>query len=605
MFVFPANNAGYRNRKKAFRACEQCKRGRRRCLPSQSDQKCGPCLELGINCSFLSSPPKLATEDDILSGKSREELVALQEKLTSLIGDGGRKRPRLDRSNTYPSTPDQINNGDNNGNQKDSQSPLAKSSTSTSGGLDANSADVKFISRMDPSSDLIMMGDPDRDRVGIWVSSTAAEESTRRHDNFRRRIEIPCTLDRHVLAHLNSLRAFEFPAQKDTLIDIFFDHFEPVFPIVDKEAFMETYRQGDFSVPLLHAMLLVSCRHKRAKPLLDGLDARTFAVRCYQRVNALLYSGIESNQIVLSRIYALLFFHSEGPEGLPQSSGHLFTALHKAFSLGLHLRRSSNENRAQLDSTLRLWWTLWAMDKMNSCVNGLPVMIHQEDIGVDDVSECPGASTCFQGLVTGCYQLSRIIELYRPIKGKCATDFEFAPIPPDDSTPYTAFVRLTHLMAGILGRKRIEKMTPELLEMCLDVCTIVETYDDIVQTTFVPYAVSVTLTVFARMFNHPVARNNWKRAIAILDTLAGEWWVAEAMSSMGRKVFEKLESESEATDVTKASTDLTSDLVLDGTVSSFFGQTSILLGDMDRDSIDTWFPDGFPNDLNFFFDSVS
>ncbi|KAK9469170.1 hypothetical protein V1512DRAFT_356 [Lipomyces arxii] len=54
MFVFPANDGGYRKRKRAYKACEQCKKRRRRCQAStkSTESICSKCLRGGIPCSL-------------------------------------------------------------------------------------------------------------------------------------------------------------------------------------------------------------------------------------------------------------------------------------------------------------------------------------------------------------------------------------------------------------------------------------------------------------------------------------------------------------------------------------------------------------------------
>uniref|UniRef100_A0A060SWB6 ARAD1A00462p n=1 Tax=Blastobotrys adeninivorans TaxID=409370 RepID=A0A060SWB6_BLAAD len=71
MFVFPANDEGYRKRKRAHKACEQCKRRRKRCDFPLGSVRCEPCAKADILCS-------LAPEFELAEKASRLDPIAQQ-----------------------------------------------------------------------------------------------------------------------------------------------------------------------------------------------------------------------------------------------------------------------------------------------------------------------------------------------------------------------------------------------------------------------------------------------------------------------------------------------------------------------------------------------
>jgi hypothetical protein len=156
-----------------------------------------------------------------------------------------------------------------------------------------------------------------------------------------------------------------------------------------------------------------------------------------------------------------------------------------------------------------------------------------------------------------------------------------------------ALCRLIQATARILSFKRAsqagfatnEEEVAKLLEVsAVEIFDIVENYD-ILPIPLVPYSVSLTFSVFIKYFNSTSSRDLWKRACTLLDSLADTWWAAEAMSSMGRSIFEKLENEPQAA--------IDSQLGILGddaaVIPGFFDQADIF-GEFDKSVVNYWFP---------------
>lgn len=481
-------------------------------------------------------------------------------------------------------------------------------------GQDVSVNTTQFVSHLDPSSDLMMVGSNRslKQRIGLWVSK--AEEECRYGGggitSCRRAVPVPPTLDRFLLSHLNAMHAFEFPSddKKKELLSIYFDYVDPILPIVDKNAFLSAYTRGQYSVPLLHAILMTAARHRRSLDILD--HPRRFAVDCYRKIRGLLYAGIETNNLVLTRIYTLMSLHSEGPEAFKEGARNLAVAFHYGVGLGIHLRFSDAtdhpteegspvDNGSHRTSSLNLFWSMWCLDLCAACANGIPLKIHPRDMGVSlESAEDGPQGTLFKGLVRACQTLDAIIDLYRP-------NSQFNEVPeivkttsfPDDGTSFTALFRLIHYTSILLSYKRVSSMKDEdvsenLLSVSLDVYDLVEKYNDLVPLPIIPYAVSLTFAIFLRFFNRESVRTAWKRGCDILDYMANFWWAAEALSSMARSVFEKLEAELKQQEPETVDFDKyqVAENLPDGTLSSFMGQTSIF-NELDPDVVDYWFPD--------------
>ncbi|CAN6613953.1 hypothetical protein TRVA0_005S03378 [Trichomonascus vanleenenianus] len=570
MFVFPANDAGYRKRKKAFRACIQCKKARRRCLAAPNDRRCLPCLEAGTACSLVPEEQKEASA-------------------TALDPERVQKAPEDESSKT------------------------------------------RFYSALDPSAELLEDGNPDRDRVGKWMCKLFDADETGESspdDSQRPKIKLPGPLDKFFLAHLQEIKAFDYlpEANRNALIDIYFKYSNSVLPIVDEACFRRQYESWTFSPPLLQAILMVASRHAKAIPYLPkGTCPRTFASICNRKVLGLLYAKIEPSAFSLCRIHALLALHCEGPDGFSEASYNLTSSFHYAHSMGVHLRRSAHDTTIpSYEAKLQMWWSIWGLDRMLTSMMGCPMNSHSRDVAITIESDQPSKGYAAE-FIQGCLVFESVIDLYRPygtlvIPERVRNDV----IPPDDGTASRAIVRLVHYVAIILAYKRAmtdetrQEYTELLLKWCNEVCNIVESYEDMAPLPIIPYSVSLTLAVFLKSFPRHESLAGWRRACDILDKLSISWWAAESMARMGQRVFEKYEIQHhQKRDLPQIKdlqleqaqpqeqlqqlpelldTQMLSDLLFDVTSTGFGTQVGIS-NEVDRGVVDYWFSENGSFDL--------
>ncbi|KAJ8103736.1 hypothetical protein POJ06DRAFT_242688 [Lipomyces tetrasporus] len=630
MFVFPANDDGYRKRKKSFKACEQCKKGRRRCQASSkvSNGQCAKCHRDNLPCSLMTEPA--ATSPDAASTASNSTSMPsltppnipasapspgiIPHSISSAMSD--LPITTVITASSSLSTPpilslqSQPQQSPSGLPQLPPVSMATSTRTSISAVMNPSDAEIKppaeavpadpettsalqrrFISNLDPTSDLVMSGDPDNDRVGIFVSERGLQNSTRRH------IVVPPALNSQLLTYLNTLRAFEFPGETERagLLDIYFKYINSALPIVDRQLFMNQYAKGEHSTTLLHAIILAACRHFEAGAFLQGLKPRTFAATTHRKVQALLYAELEQDPLTLVRIYALLSMHSEGPEGLDQGAKDLAIAFHYAHTLGLHLRREvAGSSSADVTLVPKLWQSLWCLDRMSTCVNGRPMNSHPRDVGLEAADKSVEVCAVLARLTDACREIDWMIDLYRPNGPQIFPDIVLSSFRQDDPLP-----RLVHCVSVILSYKRVYSLTgasPEtviqaLLSAALEILSILETSRDITPLPVIPYSASLTLTVFLRLYPAHEARTGWRRSCQLLDTLGRYWWIADAMSSMGRTVFRKLEDDykaiSDQLDLENRISDIFSG---DGMTSSSVLDQASLFGELDKDVVDYWFP---------------
>ncbi|PWW80101.1 hypothetical protein C7212DRAFT_289329, partial [Tuber magnatum] len=390
--VFAANNSSYRGRKRAHRACDQCKRRRKRCLPPfENHERCAGCTRDGLRCSLVAMEPSQGGSSAIAgppASAAEAESDGFTDKLAvssdppdgqaRFIGDLNPEAALRSATSNLPSGP----------------------SSSSTPSLDPN-------------------------EIGVWVSqpqTTSRPRKRRRSPDptAQRPTSAEPTLAVHYNNFLESLNAFSLPPRQslDALLSLYMESVHPIHPLVDAHT-INLFKTPDAIPPvLLQSILLVASRHPKAAeylvlpPTNAPLPPRKFASILYTRITALLHAGSENDRIRLIRVYGLLSLHSaDGPSGNEVASMNLCTAIHHAHSAGLHLKRSRSGGKGETE----LWWCLWELDKLQAAINGRPVLVRGEDTSIDFPRKDEGTGV-FRGMVRLAELLEKVIALYRPRK---------------------------------------------------------------------------------------------------------------------------------------------------------------------------------------------
>jgi hypothetical protein len=344
------------------------------------------------------------------------------------------------------------------------------------------------------------------------------------------------TIPRAYAAYLESIGAFSLPPPpaQDGLIAVYFASVHPLLPLLDSEAvFRESLRKQTLSVPLLHAVLLVAARHPAAAPFLVS-SARNFAANTAEKVTALLHGGVEKDRATLVRIHALLALHSEGSGGNEAASLHLSTAIHHAYTLGLHLDRAGVE-----EGERRLWWCLWALDTLQASLCGRPVGVRREDISLPWPEDKGDKKDPFKVFLQIAAMLTDVIALYRPACTLPGWEDNEWPslenvvpeeLPRDIANTLTLFYHAVTILSQRRsgGGQRRRRSAEAVVRMW-------PAQSETVGLAVVPYAVGLALSSFFREGD----RAGFESACDILEELGNLWWFAAAMARMGRSVVVK------------------------------------------------------------------
>lgn len=187
--------------------------------------------------------------------------------------------------------------------------------------------------------------------------------------------EIP--LRRLELGHDQLLQdALTLPEQPlaDELVEAYFTHVNPGYPIVDEEQFMTQYRNRDPSDPppvlLLQAILLIGVRVSHEKSEREELKNVL-----YRRCKWLFDNRIERNRDILVQVALLLTWHSDAIDDDVAANAHYWVGVAARIATGLGMHRDPASNTfADSDRRMwrRVWWILVQYDVLISLSYGRP-----------------------------------------------------------------------------------------------------------------------------------------------------------------------------------------------------------------------------------------
>lgn len=375
---------------------------------------------------------------------------------------------------------------------------------------------------------------------------------------------------------------------QDVLLDIYFTYVHPLLPLVDKDLFYEQYSQGQEPRTLLQSICIVASKHANAAKILclgndpQPLNPREFSQRLYQAVIVAIEAKLEKNRVVLIQVLALISLHCEGPDGAEQSSMHLAQAIHHAHTFGLQFghqwRNQSSESQGNLED---VFWCLWSLDKINACMNGRPLLMHDRDNSLRQLPTDPEKRSSPFGIWLQISEmLDKVIDYYRPgsrsadetgweddflgfeemvgdgedkLDGPIMSEF-------DANTEYQqaangiGLLSLFHHTMCMASHKSLSinapvKSTPSYVRQSLSATRVIhllnaDSPEQLPPLPLVPYALSVALSVVYRHFRSRRLKVHIKRAseelkqcVLLLDRLRDAWWSAGTMADIGRAVL--------------------------------------------------------------------
>ncbi len=278
--------------------------------------------------------------------------------------------------------------------------------------------------------------------VGHWIeerhrrrrSSIQAGSTPSRIDETSPQSTQEAQITKTLHDYLDAVDVYILPSRRDqdALIGIYFTYVHPVLPLVDKGLFYEQYEQGREPRMLMQAICIVASKHADAAThLCLGTNAqpqnpRVFSQRLYNAVIVGIEAKLEKNRVVLIQVLALISLHCEGPDGAEQASMHLAQAIHHAHTFGLQFghqwKNQSSESQGNLED---VFWCLWSLDKINACMNGRPLLMHDRDNSLRQLPSDPEKRSSPFGIwLQIAEMLDKVIDYYRPGRAVEETGWE-------------------------------------------------------------------------------------------------------------------------------------------------------------------------------------
>ena len=358
------------------------------------------------------------------------------------------------------------------------------------------------------------------------------------------------------------------------LIDIYFRKIHPILPLLDEGEFRQNHVGGIVPEPLVHAMCLVAAKDSEAEPHLKLSDSpstvrpRQFCTILHGSIVGALKVPVRFEKVTLIRILALTSLHSEGADGAEEASLMLSQAMHYAQTLGIHLGQQAATPAGNELVMKRLFWCLWIMDRSSAAMNGRPIIMSDIDIAIEPFAAGESGFPGFEAWLKISRILNKVIDLYRPTNDMSVTGWEemFPPLEEmiDDvggwrlPASLLASIHLFYLTVGILshrtrGIKELISVQHSHVRQRLLTIEVIRLMNAPKSQTLhplplLPYAISVALSVSYHhlrqsQFEHQQAdaRNDFRTACKVLQSLRRTWSSADVMATLAKKVLDQLD----------------------------------------------------------------
>ncbi|KAF2828455.1 hypothetical protein CC86DRAFT_465275 [Ophiobolus disseminans] len=552
MITFAANNEFFRKRKRVHRACESCKKRRKRCSHTFDGEDDGSSTQSGHAPNPTSDPHPYAS-----NGHHPHD----------------HRGQRVDsHGHGYP----------HSSMAPPPQSPAAESH--------ASQTPPNFLGYLNPEAVLREQVHGERGKtaqspkhppIGQWIeerdqvsASTQALSASSHINETGPHSTQEVKVSRALQQYLDAVGVDILPPRKsqEVLLDVYFAYVHPLLPLVDQDLFLEQYQHGREPRMLMQAICIVASKHADAEKLLvwgEGqtpLSPREFSQRLYNAVIIGIEAKLEKNRVVLIQVLALISLHCEGPDGAEQASMHLAQAIHHAHTFGLQFghqwKNQSSESQGNLED---VFWCLWSLDKINACMNGRPLLMHDRDNSLRQLPSDPEKRSSPFGIWLQISEmLDKVIDYYRPGRAAEETGWEgddflgFEEMVGDGEDklegPIMSFLSVFHHTMCMASHKSLSinapvKSSPSYVRQSLSATRVIhllnaESPAFLPPLPIVPYALGVALSVVYRHFRSRRLKVHVNRAteelrqcVYLLEGLRNKWWSAGTMADLGNAVL--------------------------------------------------------------------
>ena len=428
-----------------------------------------------------------------------------------------------------------------------------------------------FISDMIPESTFLQRSTPKpdsenrqpNDDIGIWIDKREWETLVRQKNSANEEAAKAAALDNQR----------PHSAVLGPLIDIYFKKINPLLPLLDEEVFRRNHAGGTVPEPLAHALCLVAAKDPEAGPHLrlnessTPLPPREFCSRLHVSIMAAIRNPVRFEKITLVRLLALASLHVEGQDGAEEATMCLNMAMHYTQTLGWHLGQQSGVASGDDLTTKRLFWCLWSLDRLNSCIYGRPIMMSDVDVAIEPFKAGESGFPAFEVWLALSRLLNDVIGFYRPGTDISVTGWEedfpsFEDVVDQGKgweLPHSLLMtlHLYYLLVAVLshrsrGVKYMPRATSSYVRQSLasiELHRLMSSrwFKSLHPLPILPYAISLALSVSYQhlrqaqlMHQQEDAREDFATCCEVLQKLRRTWSAADVIATIARKVLEEL-----------------------------------------------------------------
>ncbi|KAG4439878.1 hypothetical protein IFR05_004654 [Cadophora sp. M221] len=544
IFKFVNSDQPGPKRLQTSRACESCRRRKKRCIHGEN----------------VPSPPATLVHDESTPA-SRQRITESQPSVLE-INEGVEA---VERQATSVAT----HHGQHE--EVEPNSPAARNS--------------RFIGDLNPEGVFLAATSPDAtrgasldDSIGVWLNSSlnnhGGPQTTSHSQPPSSLFYRSGSLIQKVLVPMleqECLSTIPPPDGLEALARIYFDKVCPIFPVVSESTLQSAHSSIPARILLQQGICLAASKNYAARQYLIlgdtiPLSCRTFGEKVSWAMRMTIEMGLVTDKIVLIQALALLSQFADDPPGEDLSSQFCMRAVHQVQSLGLHIK-GQEEHTDGANTTLLC--CIWAMDRMNAAFNGRPVSMHERDLRKD-------LDLCFQQqdppfrlFLEVVALLDKVIELYRPLAlsgdppvlGWEFPAFENIVLRCGGShigvTALASIEVLYHAIAILSCRTKSwvdpERSSTAFLRQSLSTSILSSTFsrapqDQLVLFPFVPYSMSLSMSIAYREMRHsklPIhrtrSRSQFQTICDALSGLEGIFWSASTTAEMGKKLLKEID----------------------------------------------------------------
>lgn len=308
----------------------------------------------------------------------------------------------------------------------------------------------------------------------------------------------------------------------------------------------------------------------RGPGLLSPLD---FSQSLSSAVRAILETSLITDRVLHIQALIMLSLYTQPTcaeeADLPAQLGG--RAIHHIQTLGLHLLRYDAPNCHDLEN---LFCCVWALDRINAAEYGRPCLIHERDIGADLEACIRKRPPCFRLFLSVVQWLDQVIELYRPgpsaevsglekiayidlpVLEAMIVDADALKVPSSLIATIETFYHGVIILSCRLPRPGTVPAASTLpppsanarRSLAAERIACAVPRDDLSPMPFIPYSVSLALSVEYRKMRHsrlPMFRaramSSFKRNCEMLRKYGRHFWSANVVASLGERVLKEVE----------------------------------------------------------------